>query len=345
MSQNPRTCPVCGAPQQDLSSLDCHACHCAGAFHTQFSGEQAYNLWLATMNRKKEAKAARIYLDSREAGCTLQVTGNTICFHNGKTNKAVICDLDTGEQTVLSHVTQVALNSLYRIFLHPDGTVSSAGDDYYNQRRGLSAISNAVFAAAAPTCAYIVTGDGNVIEQGMNDFSGVPGSWQDIRRIAAHQLHVVGLKQDGTVVYAMAKQSQLYNLANAMKAWQNVKDIVVSDKYALALHQDGTVSYVGVPGAWAEAASWRNIVSVAADSQYAIGLTEDGTVLLAGEESPFVDYGRKEAKQWKNMAFIAAGNSVIAGLSGQGALQTAGNLFIAEGIDRAFSKNVYDLLN
>ena len=344
MSNIARTCPVCGAPQQNLSSTTCKACGCVGAFYTLFSGEKAYGLWKATIDRQRDAKKARLYLDSRDAGCLLQVTANSVCFHDPKTGKAVICNFEDSTPTVLKNVKQIALCSLYQLVLHPDGTVSSSGDDYYNQRSGLSRISNAAFVAAARTCSYIVTEDGSVIEQGMNDFSGVPSGWKDIRRVSANQVHIVGLRKDGTVVYAMSDNSILRAVAQEMDSWTNVKDVVVADRYILALHTNGTVSYLGVQKTKAAVAQWRKIVSIAADSQYAIGLTEDGEVLLAGEESPFVDYGRKNAKQWKNIAFVAAGDSMIIGLNSRGALQSTMEAVMTKDFESSFTGSVRSLL-
>ena len=108
----------------------------------------------------------------------------------------------------------------------------------------------------------------------------------------------------------------------------------------------GTVSYAGVKDAHAAAAEWRNIVSIAVDSQYAIGLTESGEVLLAGDVSPFVDYGRNQAKQWKDMSFIAAGDSLIIGLTNKGSLQMVGNpnLYKADNFDVVCTKAINALI-
>ena len=344
MSNIPRTCPVCGAPQTDPNTLNCAACKCVGAFYTQFSGENAYNLWLATINRKKEEQAARLYTDSRNAGCTLQVSGNAICFHNPKTEEARVYTFGSGDTpTVLKNVRQVSLCNLYQLILHHDGTVSSFGDDYYNHRRGLSRITNGAFVAATDACAYVVKEDGTVAELGLNDFSGEPSGWTDIQKLSANSLHIVGLKKDGTVVYAMSPNSPLLQLARQMSSWINVQDVLVSEHYILALHKNGTVSCIG-PNTehCAPTTTWRNIVAIAADKQYAIGLTADGNVLLAGIES-VVDYGRKNAKQWKNMAFIAAGSSTIVGLTNSGELLMTGTRK-ADGSEITFTNSIREIL-
>ena len=73
-------------------------------------------------------------------------------------------------------------------------------------------------------------------------------------------------------------------------------------------------------------------------------MTWDGDVLLAGKESVFIDFGRKEAKQWKNVVFIAAGRSVIAGLTANGELKIVGNMFKEDGFEETFSRAIHDNL-
>lgn len=336
-------CPVCGTPRQDPNSFFCVKCGCAGAYFTLFSGEKAYNLWNSAIEQHKHKFAARLYADSRDKGSSLHVTGDRICFHNAATHETITARFTDTRATAQSNVNQISLCGLYRVWINADGTLSSSGDDEAGQRK-LSDLTGAVAVATAPNCTYVVHKDGTVTDRGNRPFASQVERWRDIKSVAANQFHVVGVKNNGTVVHAEAHNSSIRTFASVMDGWSGVKSVAVGEHYVLALHENGTVSYAGAQDERSAAANWTNIAAVAADSQYAIGLTWDGDVLLAGKESVFIDFGRKEAKQWKNVVFIAAGRSVIAGLTANGELKIVGNMFKEDGFEETFSRAIHDNL-
>ena len=336
-------CPVCGAVIPDANSLSCPVCGCPGACYTLFSGESAYKMWLATIDRFRKDRLAHLYAASRAGGSSLHVTGDRLCFYNGPAHTAVMACFQDGQPTTMQHVAQVSLSGLHRVWVYDDGTPASSGDDGCGQRN-LSDLQGVRAVATASNCTYAVLSDGSVVARGDSPFAEIVAQWRDIRALAATPLHIVGLRNDGTVVHAAAHNSPFRAYAAVMDGWKQVQAIATGDQYTLALHTDGTVSYAGAQDERAAAGSWTNMVAIAADGQYAVGLTREGDVLLAGKESVFIDFGRKAARQWKNMAFIAAGRSVIAGLGQDGEVKLVGNLFKADDFEDRFSTAVYESL-
>ena len=67
-------------------------------------------------------------------------------------------------------------------------------------------------------------------------------TWKNVTAIAVGDKFTVGLKQDGTVVYA-GDDSNL----DALNSWTDIVSICAGNTYVLGLKSDGTVVSAGKP--------------------------------------------------------------------------------------------------
>ncbi len=102
--------------------------------------------------------------------------------------------------------------------------------------------------------------------------------------IEASNSHVVGLKEDGTVVAVGENNNGQCNVSE----WRNIIDIAVGGNRTVAVHEDGTVVYTADIDAYGHTslAHWENIVSVYSINlmqDYFVGLKADGTIVTTKE--------------------------------------------------------------
>lgn len=179
----------------------------------------------------------------------------------------------TGDQTVLAELTReplggkgmIAAGSIHNVGLRTNGTVISAGHDQYGQRR-------------------------------LSD-------WQDITFVAANKSATIGVKADGSALFA----GQMTG-SEAVSGWGNVYMVAMGGDFAAALLNDGTVT--ATSGAPAEIASWSDIVWLAAGESFVIGLKSDSTVVASN--------GAPDVSGWKGMVKIAAGADRAAAITTEG---------------------------
>ena len=179
----------------------------------------------------------------------------------------------TGDQTVLTELTReplggkgmIAAGSIHNVGLRTNGTVISAGHDQYGQRR-------------------------------LSD-------WQDITFVAANKSATIGVKADGSALFA----GQMTG-SEAVSGWGNVYMVAMGGDFAAALLNDGTVT--ATSGAPAEIASWSDIVWLAAGESFVIGLKSDSTVVASN--------GAPDVSGWKGMVKIAAGADRAAAITTEG---------------------------
>ncbi len=323
MINSKHACPVCNA-EKSGNSTTCEKCGFEGAYYTLFSGEKAYNMWKSLVDAQKSKLVEGYYKKSRENGGELIITSDRVCFFDAEKSKAVIVEFNNDEPFVLDNVKQVALSGLYHVWLNSNGTLGSSGDGESGQRK-LGDLIEIVNVATTPECTYAVRADGTVTSRGATSLNDEISSWTNIKALCCAE-HVIGIKEDKTIVYAVREGSLFSSYASVMKGWKNVRKVVTADYYAMALCEDGTILYAGANDRRSDCTQWKNIVDIAADNQYAVGLTKNGDVLLAGETSSVIDFGRSEAAKWKDMAFVSAGRALIAGLSKTGELKLVGNI-------------------
>lgn len=344
MSNSKITCPVCNAERTGDETV-CQSCGFEGAYYTLFSGENAYVTWRSLVDAHKDRYVGSYYVKGFENGSELLVTSDRVCFFDSDKSKAVMVEFMKNDPVVLDNVKKVSLSGLYRVWLYSDGSLGSSGDDESGQRR-LGNINDVISIATVPQCTYYVKADGTVDSRGATPFKEAIRQWTDIKDLCCVSEHVIGIRNDNTVLYAVREGNPFENYASEMKGWNNVKKVVATDYYSVALCYDGTVRYAGVKDKRSGCVLWNNIVDIAADGLYVVGLTQGGAVLLAGDSSSLIDFGRSQAADWHDMLFIATGRSVIAGLSKTGELKIVGNVIkndkIADKLKTAVESNIFN---
>lgn len=328
------TCPVCGqGPGRGTVPARCGSCGTENAFAEYFSSAEAYREWNRQIHIAKAAYRQRRQEYVRSHG-SLIVGPEYVAYHDSGTSRLTVATSDSATDT--NNVRSYSVSNLHQLTLNSSGTVTARGDSEagQNQVNGLTGITHVL---AAPRCSYFVDRDGAVIARGACAIKSQIQSWSGIKALACGTQHLVGLREDGTVVQA---DSSVAGRSSAETAgWKNVTAIAAAGNYTLGLHADGTVSYAGpMPDARQEVTRWRNVAAIAADYYYAVGLTSDGKILLSGKCVSFLDSGRSSAAQWSDVLCIAAGYGLIAGLDNGGKLLLAGSILGDAQIKDIFSR-------
>lgn len=143
-------------------------------------------------------------------------------------------------------------------------------------------------------------------------------AWTQLTAIAAGEMHVVGLRADGTVVAAGDNSLGQCDV----NGWTEIVAIAAGKSHTVAVRADGTVLSAGDnTHGQCDVSAWTEIVAVAAGEGHTLGLRADGTVASAG-----LNVSRQcETAEWANVAAIAAGGLHSVGLRADGTLLYAGN--------------------
>jgi hypothetical protein len=134
-------------------------------------------------------------------------------------------------------------------------------------------------------------------------------SWTHMKAVEAGGYHIVGLKEDGTVV-ATGDSSE-----SSVSKWSDIVAISAGSRYTVGLKSDGTVVASGLNDEnQCDVSRWMNIVSVSAGMNHTVGLRDDGTVVAVGDN--YLD--KCEVSSWKDIVAISAGNDQTLGLKKDG---------------------------
>lgn len=148
----------------------------------------------------------------------------------------------------------------------------------------------------------------------------------NITSIAVGVHHIVGLRQDGSVVAIGRNDEHQCDT----KTWKDIIAIDASDYHTVGLRKEGTVLAVGKN--WygeCDTDSWDNIIAIAAGNGYTVGLRKDGTVVAVGRNNE----GQCETGSWKDIVAIAAGDSHTIALQKDGTLVAVGYSKAYPGVD------------
>ena len=136
--------------------------------------------------------------------------------------------------------------------------------------------------------------------------------------ISASEEHVLGLRNNGTVI---AAGKNLYGECN-VDSWTDIVAVSTGAHHSLGLCSDGTVVACGDQSyGQCDVSGWQDIVAICASERNSVGLTLDGSVVVAGDDT----FGQMEANTWKNMVSIATSDYVIAGLRADGTIIRTGD--------------------
>lgn len=237
---------------------------------------------------------------------------------------------------------RLILTDTYSLYLEDDGSLKGLGSGYSEAE---SALKDCVqISAYSSDLAAGLRKNGTVVTTGSVDTS----SWSDIRSIAAGADHVVGLKDDGTVVCAGNTS------ACEVSDWSDVKAVYAGNGVTVALKSDGSFlssGGVGIPdvtgvkaaalsddmlyyiasngavktvtltsGASAlSTSSLSGVKSLAASTQILAGLNANGTVKCTADDDI-----KDAVAGWKNVSAIAVNGNTIIGVTKNGKMYGAG---------------------
>ena len=183
-------------------------------------------------------------------------------------------------------------------------------------------IRNAVFFRSNyPGDGIFVHADGSVtligfITSNEMEHLNIENTWKGIIQLAKTSNELVGLSQDGSIVYTEHSQyCEIY------KKWTDIAAIYGGGNHIFALTKTGAVKSTG-KDVWGESnvALWENIISLSPARTYTVGLRSDGTVVATGANS----YGQCDVQNWHNIIAISAYETYTLGIDNEGHIWIAG---------------------
>ncbi len=158
------------------------------------------------------------------------------------------------------------------------------------------------------------------------------------KKLAAGLSHVIGLKNNGTVLAAGQTKDRLrwsagpfwdkYEGQCEVYHWQNITAVAAGHSHTVGLRSDGTVVAAGNSSSTkCHVSDWKDIVAIAAGAHFTAGLKKDGTVVIAGADfynSTTLTYQTIDVSSWRNITAIAAGGDHLVGIQRDGTVIAAG---------------------
>ena len=160
-----------------------------------------------------------------------------------------------------------------------------------------------------------VKNDGTVVATGDNTNGQCNvDDWRNIVSISAGRMHTVGLRSDRKVVAVGYNNHGECNLSD----WADIIAVAAGDQRTLGLRANGTVISAGNYGISGYVdynfTDWNNIVSIAVGSSHCAALRADGTVVATGSN----DHGQCNVSSWTDVVSVAAGWNYTIGLQADG---------------------------
>lgn len=158
--------------------------------------------------------------------------------------------------------------------------------------------------------------DGTVVGTDCHSFYGLgldDVRWNNIKMISTNGVHIVGLKDDGTVVtVCRSSNSDAKNVSYYVEEWSDIVSIETSKPFIIVgLKSDGTVIGAGNIMKVGQCESWRNINSIFNAGACIVGLNNEGKPFTTGEK-------RYDIEDWTGIIDVVATSDIIAGLRKNG---------------------------
>lgn len=177
----------------------------------------------------------------------------------------------------------------------------------------------------------LLKNDGTVKAYGENDKLINVDKWTDIQKIYATNSATYGIKRDGTIVVA---DKNLYDSTAFDGLWNSIVELAPAYNHILGLKKDGTVLAIGDnQNGECNVSSWKNIKSISANF-HSVGLTNDGLVVATGENN----FGECNVDAWTDIVQIETGPFYTVALKGDGTV-------VATGLNSCGQCNVKDWKN
>ncbi|MDR1665001.1 MAG: hypothetical protein LBR83_08795 [Clostridiales bacterium] len=155
---------------------------------------------------------------------------------------------------------------------------------------------NIVAVSAGNRCTVGLRGDGTAVAAGALGFydrdkkttvkakfseSETVSAWRGLAAVAAGNSHVVGLREDGSVLCAVLSVAETGH--GRMGDWHGIVAVAAGFSHTVGLKWDGTVVAVGDnTHGQCNVSAWRDIVAIAATDNHTVGLKANGTLVAAG---------------------------------------------------------------
>lgn len=220
-------------------------------------------------------------------------------------------------------VEAIAAGNNHAVGLKADGTVVSAGSNWYGQRSGLSEWTEITAIDASVETTLGLRRDGTVMAAGFNDKGQCDVTeWTDIVAVAAGEEHSVGLRSDGTVVAVGNNKNGQCDVSG----WSDIVAIAAGNQLTVGLRSDGTVVLAGslfLPYAADQSGvdNWTDIVAISAGYDHVVGLRSDGSVVAAGN---FTN-GEGSVTKWKDVVAISCGRFHTMAIRSDGTVLVTGS--------------------
>ncbi|TJX12745.1 chromosome condensation regulator [Tissierella creatinini] len=267
----------------------------------------------------------------------LKEDGTVVCFTNTSIYRDSWGDAEKGQFDVSSWTDIVSVDAggsfefgyFFVVGLKSDGTVvftdnSMPGtENRVIDQRLISKWKDIIAVSAGVGFVSGLKSDGTVIstDESGADYNSVK-NWENIKAISAGQ-HLIGLKQDGTVVATAFVDDGDESFLGDVSSWVNIISVSAGYNSSVGLKQDGTVVATGWRDyLYSSVYDWKDIIKVYNGGNYAIGLKKDGTVVTTSEAP--------DLSKWKDISAIAACADITAGLKNDGTV-------VVYGLDGDFS--------
>ena len=167
-----------------------------------------------------------------------------------------------------------------------------------------------------------VNADGTIITAGLiaDDKKNELSKWKDIKAISIGSMHIVGLKENGTVVAAGENSNHQCDVSE----WTGIIAVAAGSYHTVGLKEDGTVVAVGEHSKQqCDVSAWKDIIAISASGNQTYGWKPDGTVLVAGPE--------KNAFEWTDI--VAASDRIGLKKDGTGVVASGFKADVSEWTD------------
>ena len=203
-------------------------------------------------------------------------------------------------ETMINANRHVVVQNRYNVFaLKADGTVIWAGKELDDMWSEIGTWTNIISLAVDDFHILGLREDGTVVAAGShaNGICDV-SDWTDIVGVAASGTGSFGLKADGT---AVSTEAILMNDPDYLFGMTNAVQLVAAqDAHGFIVRfADGTCKYGG--SVQYSASDWTDIVDVGVEREYVFGLKADGTILGGNLPASFQD----ETYRWKDIVKLA----------------------------------------
>ena len=144
---------------------------------------------------------------------------------------------------------------------------------------------------------------------GRND---IEQKWSEVISVSACGEFVLGLKEDGSVLFATMERGDSYDDPVSTDGWADIIAVSAGEQFIVGLKSDGTIVSSGSPGyGEADLSNWEKIVAIDTGWQHVVGLDQDGNVHIAGKHVEELQNDIDEAKdEWSDLIAISTGGSV-----------------------------------